>query len=885
MRDDSGHETRGLHNLPARLTSFVGREREIAEIRALLKTQRLVTLVGAPGVGKTRLGLQIATGLLDRFPDGVWLVELAPLADPALVPQAVAGVLGVREQPGRTLTATLAGYLRQRRLLLVLDNCEHLVGAVAALAESLLQACTSLHVLATSREPLTIEGEVLRRVPSLTVPDVERLGSPGVASTAPLAESEAVRLFVERARVTSPSFALTESNAPIVAQVCARLDGIPLAIELAAARVRALSLEQIAARLDDRFRLLTGGSRTALPRQQTLRGAVDWSYDLLSEPEQALLRRLAVFAGGFTLDAAECVGGGQSGAGSGDSSAGLVDLLTALVDKSMVQVEEDGDGEPRYRLLETLRQYSQEKLIEHGEQASARDRHRDYFLALAEEVAPALNERADSTLLTRLEREHDNLRAALVWCLDEPSDDPGGPTQGQDDQTPTGAALGVRIAAAIWRFWWLRGHIGEGRRWLARALAASPTDGSPAGLSARALALLGIANLSIYQSDYRAAVSYMTENLAFCRETGNDRGVVTALHRLGYYLAHLGESERPSQLCEESVALGRRLGHPATLAGALHTSGRVARMLGRPDQSVYFLEEAIGLLREIGNFTVMAYALRAQSHALADLGDLAGGLALAEEGLRMSREVGDMRGMAESFKDIARAALFADDADRAIEPLRNALALLPQGDRWLTSICLDILAGVLMVWGTPTQSNDVAGPVRNDGLSEHLLDAARLYGWADLLREQIGLDPPPEMRGIPQRHVVQLRERLGEATFSQVWAEGRAMSFEDVTEYALALTAPAEPGASRPAPGLPLRAGTPDLSLAGDPEVVRLTAREREVAVLVAQGLTNRRIAEALVLSERTADSHVRNIMSKLAVGSRAQIAAWAVQHGLGDDR
>jgi predicted ATPase len=394
------------HNLPSRLTSFVGREQEIAEVGALLEAHRLVTLVGAPGVGKTRLSLQVAAAVLDRFRDGVWLVELAPLADPALVPPAVADVLGVREQPGRPLTVTLAEQLRARHLLVLLDNCEHLIGAVAALAEMVLHSCPGLRVLATSREPLTIDGEVTRRVPSLTVPDVERLRVVGqataAASVASLAEAEAVRLFVERAGAVASSFALTARNAAVVAQICARLDGIPLALELAAARVRALSVEQIAVRLDDRFRLLTGGSRTALPRQQTLRGAVDWSYDLLSESEQSLLRRLAVFAGGFTLEAAEHVGSGQSEAGGGDSSAGLLDLLTALVDKSLVQVEGGADGERRYRLLETFRQYGLKKLAEHGDLAATRCHHRDYFLAFAEEALPHLTGPGQKAALARL---------------------------------------------------------------------------------------------------------------------------------------------------------------------------------------------------------------------------------------------------------------------------------------------------------------------------------------------------------------------------------------------------------------------------------------------------------------------------------------------------
>jgi len=488
------------HNLPARLTSFVGRQTEIADVQTQVRASRLVTLVGAPGVGKTRLALQSALGMVEAFADGVWLVELASLDDPDLVPYAVAEVLDVREQPGHRLTATLTDFLRGRRLLLVLDNCEHLIGAVAALAETLLRACTSLHVLATSREPLAIEGEVIRRVPSLSVPRVSGDGTAsGRAAVSPtVSESEAVRLFVERARAASPTFALTARNAALVGQICARLDGIPLAIELAAARVRALSVEQIAARLDDRFRLLTGGSRTALSRQQTLRGALDWSYDLLAEPEQILLRRLSVFAGGFSLDAAEDAGSWvvAPGHASIDASSPRTqnlepNTLVGLVDKSLVQVDEGGDdgGEQRYRLLETFRQYGLEKLAEHGELAAVRDRHRDYFLALAEGIAPALHERPDRALLDRLEREHDNLRAALAWCLDAPYDGRDGGMVDGGDQDLAGVALGVRLAAALYRFWWLRGYPSDGRRLLAWAVTASTSGPGLTGLSLRPLAL------------------------------------------------------------------------------------------------------------------------------------------------------------------------------------------------------------------------------------------------------------------------------------------------------------------------------------------------------------------------------------------------------------
>jgi non-specific serine/threonine protein kinase len=846
------------------LTSFIGREREIAEVGALLDRQRLVTLVGAPGVGKTRLSLQIAANKLEAFSDGVWLVELAPLADPALVPQSVAGVLGVPEQPGRTLAAILAEWLRSRHLLLLLDNCEHLITDVATLADALLQTCPALHLLATSREPLAVEGEVTWRVPSLTVHG----GTGGAIDGEDAVRPEAVRLFVERAQAVAPRFALTKHTAPTVAQICARLDGVPLAIELAAARVRTLSVEQIATRLGDRFRLLTGGRRTDLPRQQTLRGAVDWSYELLAEPERALLRRLGVFAGGFTLEAAEQVGGLQQPTDTGtadDSADATLDLLTALADKSLIQVEHGDDGARRYSLLETLREYGLEKLDEHGELEASRDRHRDYFLTFAEEVAPVLNERADCALLSRLEWEHDNLRAALGWCLDEST---------ARDQKPAGAALAVRLAAAIWRFWWLHGYLAEGSRWLARALAGPPSDSSPAGVSARATALLGVANLSAYQGDYRAAVTFMTENLSFCREAGYDRGVIFALQRLGFYLTHLGEGERGVRLCEESVALARQMGHPATLAAALHSSAIVANYVGRYEQSVILSEEAVDLLRDLGNVTVIAYALRTQSLASAQLGDLTRAVVLAEDGLRISQEVGDTRGIGESYKDLGRLALLTGDVDRAGELLRLSISIAQQlGERWLTARCLYILGGVEIVRGTRSPGGDVASPSRTDGAHGRFLDATRLFAAADLLREQDGLILPPDVYRTYDRDVALLREHLGEVAFSQARAEGRTLSFEQAIESALATMASSEP----------VTAVTPSdaTSSPTNAEVARLTAREREVTVLVMRGLTNRQIADELVLQESTVHTHIHNILGKLELTSRAQVAVWAVEHGL----
>ena len=497
------------HNLPLPLTSFVGRERELAAVHEALAAHRLVTLTGPGGVGKTRLALQAAAAGLEAFPDGAWLVDLAPLADAALVPLTVLAALGVRERPGRPHLATLTEHLRARRLLLVLDNCEHLLDACARLADALLRACLGPRVLATSRELLGVPGEAARRVPSLATPDPRHPPPP-----ARLGRYEAVRLFVDRARLGRPGFVLTDQNAGPVAQVCARLDGLPLAIELAAARLRALPVEQLAGRLDDRFRLLTGGGRTAVPRQQTLQAAIDWSHALLAAPERAVLRRLAVFAGGWPLAAAEAVC-----AGAGVEPGGVLDLLAGLVDKSLVVFEEaalepGAGGAGRYRLLETIRQYAEARLVGAGEAARVRRRHRDWYLALAERAALELVGRDQVAWLDRLGAEHDNLRGALAWSQADPD----------------GAAAELRLAAALGRFWNLRGHISEGRAWLAHALER---DAGAAPAAARASALNWAGLLASLAAALPAAAALLEASIALGRGLPGRPGLPAALRHLG----------------------------------------------------------------------------------------------------------------------------------------------------------------------------------------------------------------------------------------------------------------------------------------------------------------------------------------------------------------
>jgi non-specific serine/threonine protein kinase len=486
------------HNLPVPETRLTGREQELEEVSRRLKDARLLTLTGIGGCGKTRLALEVARSVLEHYPDGVWLVELAPVADPTLVPHVVATAVGVREAAGQTITDALTTALRKRNLLLVLDNCEHLLEACARQVVDLVRSCADLHVLATSREALGLTGEVAWRVPSLSVPaanqqyTLEELGA-----------GPAVQLFVERAVAIQPRFRLTERNASAVAQICRRLDGIPLALELAAARVHALTAEQIAARLDQRFRLLTGGSRAALPRQQTLRATLDWSYDLLSEPERRLLDRLAVFAGGWSLEAAEAVCSHEHIA-----PEHVLDLLAQLVSKSLVLADEDGDGTERYRMLETVRQYARERLLAAGEAEAVHRRHAAYFLAIgdpfgADQFYPNGPAWPTAKQLDQLEREHDKLRGALRWWIEA------------DD-----AERAIKQAALLFFVWFFR-YVTEGYEWLREILALPSAVGSPA-IRRRGLPLF--ARLACHHGDYALSLEAYAELLAAQRSAGDRYG-------------------------------------------------------------------------------------------------------------------------------------------------------------------------------------------------------------------------------------------------------------------------------------------------------------------------------------------------------------------------
>jgi predicted ATPase/DNA-binding CsgD family transcriptional regulator/DNA-binding XRE family transcriptional regulator len=886
--------------LPVPLSSFVGREREIGEVRRLLGSTRLLSLTGPGGVGKTRLALVVAADLAEAFADGVWFVDLAPIADPSLVPQGVASALSVHEQAGRPVLETLADALHARHLLLVLDNCEHLVCACASLAEHLLRACRGLRILATSREPLGVAGEQLWPVPPLSLPGSD----PGS-----VAACEAVRLFVERARLVQAGFALDERNTPTVVEVCRRVDGIPLAIELAAARLRVLGLEQLAVRLDQRFRLLTSGDRSAPPRQQTLRATIDWSYTLLDPPERQLFDRLSVFAGGWTLDAAEAIVASDC-----VEAAGVLDRLARLVDRSMVVVDSVAGGAAvRYRLLDTLRQYGREQLEARGETEAARARHASFFLRLAEQAEQELQGPGQRRWLDRLDVEQGNLREVLAWTVE----------RGE-------VADGLRLGVALWRFWSIRGHLTEGRRWFEALLARAEAASVPLALRARALS--GSGHLAFAQGSWEAAAACFETSLALCQEAGDLAGVAVALRDLGRVAQGRGEYAAASTRYEQSLALCRQLGDRAGVATCLDDLGEVARHRGEYERAGALDEEALALQRELGDAAGMAFSLNELANVARHQGDYVRGRAFASEALALQRELGDRRGAGYSLNNLGVMAQAMDEHDKAAHLYEEALMLFREtGDKRGISVVLPGLSAIAYAQEKVEEARVLAeqalqlhrelgedraiaqrldalgrlaramgdtqracglhreslvlfariGDQRGtamalDGLatvaafSGEPRRAAELFGVASALRDAIHAAPDfgayvdPKVR---EATIAELRTCLGEEAFARAWELGRSLPLDQ----AVAEVVSGETGRPRTHARKPSRW----------PHAEPLTSREQDVARLVAQGRTNREIGEALVISSGTARTHVEHVLTKLDVRSRAEIAAWAVAHGL----
>jgi predicted ATPase/DNA-binding CsgD family transcriptional regulator len=855
------------NNLPLELNRFIGRERELRELKPLLWSTRLLTLTGPGGCGKTRLALHLAADLLDAFADGAWLVELAALSDPALVPQAVASALDLREQAGRPVQQILIDYFGSREVLLVLDNCEHLILACAQLAEALLHTCPNLRIVATCREALNIAGEIAWLVPPLSLPD------PKTSNLADaLQQSEAVQLFITRAVSAQPTFGMTDQNATTITQICQRLDGLPLAIELAASRVKALSVEQIAAYLDDRFRLFTGGYRTALPRHQTLQAAIDWSYSLLSEAERTLFRRLSVFAGGWTVEAAEATAGFD-----GMEAADVLKLLSRLIDKSLVQVQEQS-GAARHGMLETIKQYAYERLIASDELDWVQARQMDFFLNVAEQANREIHGPQQIEWIDRLEADHDNYRVALSWCMS---------TQ------QTEAAL--RLLGALAWSWQLRGYYSEVRTWFNKVRALPEVTDYP---TAYAKMLNNVAYQGWKLGDYRNARSFLEESRAIWLTLGaeGECGLAEALSWLGM-VARWDKLDNQTALSfvEQGVALYRKCGDRWGLAVGLFHLGIAARDQHDYAVALSWFEQSLAMFRQLGDLVFISRVSQNMGRLVLQQGDFETARSLIEQALMTDQRLNHKSGIALGLSDLGNVYRYRGEYDRAEELYEKSLAvsreyhLKPNVNDALHFLGLVALHRNQSALAAQyfTDAYDAGCDIDENGNATALLiglaavaaetnqpeRAAKLFGAGQSFHVASVFEMVPLDRAEFDRHISVAREQLGEAAFEAAQAKGRAMTMEQAVDYALAGT-DAVPQVDGPSPTA-VSLQTAHAKFGG------LTAREREVAVLVAQGQSNRDIATTLVLSERTVASHVSNILSKLEFNSRTQIAAWAIEKGL----
>jgi predicted ATPase/class 3 adenylate cyclase/DNA-binding CsgD family transcriptional regulator len=804
-----------LNNLPVQPTPLVGREREVTEVCARLRRPdvRLLTLTGPAGTGKTRLGLQAAAERLDEFEGGAFFVALAPVSDPDLVASTIAGPLGVVESGEQPLEESLKDHLRTKELLLLLDNFEQVLEA-APLVGELLAACPRVKVLATSRTVLRVYGEHEYVVPPLGLPDPSRL--PPIER---LTEYEAVRLFVERAVAAKADFAVTNANAPAVAEICVRLDGLPLAIELAAARIKLLPPNAMLERLGSRLKLLRGGARDLPERQRTLRGAIEWSHDLLDEGERALFARLSVFSGGRTLEAVEAVCDAE-----GDLPVDVLDGVSSLLDKSLVRQEEGPEGVPRFVMLETIHEYALERLQERGEAEATRRAHAEYFLALAEESEPELKGPDQVKWLERLEVEHDNLRAALSWALG-----------GEDSE------LGLRLASALSLFWEARGHFNEGVRWFEEALA----KGGATASRARAGALNGLGSILRTQGILERAEACSEEALVLCEELAYPEGIANSLAQLGLIAEFRNDVARATTLLEESLTVAQQSGYQKGVPGVLMSLAWIACDGGDIDGAQQMWGEVLEMAREQGDHSGVSHSLFFMGYTELARGNQQRAEMLLEESLAISRRLGQKWIVAGCLGSLGIAATLRGDPRRAKTLIKQGLALnLELGTK---SDIAEDLEGLAEVAGT---------------LGKHL-QAARLWGAAEAIREAIERFWSPAERLLHEPQLTAARSLLDEKTWETAFAEGRAMELEEAVEYAFS-----EDDSSMIATGTPERTSTTARPSA-------LTRREHEVAKLVARGLTNRQIAEELVLSERTVENHVSNILKKLNLSSRSEVVAW----------
>lgn len=853
------------HHLPAQITSLIGREQDVAKACALLQRAdvRLVTLTGTGGIGKTRLGLEVAHCQLDAFDDGACFVPLATISDPAFVLDAIAQALGIKEAGERPLLDLLKAFLEDKHLLLLLDNFEQVLAAAPALSD-LLAGCPHLKILVTSRAVLRIQGEYEFPVPPLVLPDLAHL-----PEHEQLVQYPAVALFIARAQSIKPDFVATPASARVIVKICARLDGLPLAIELAAMRIKLLPPQALLQRLEHRLTVLTGGTRDVPARQQTLHNTIAWSYQLLDDREQRLFRRLCVFVGGCTLEAIESISGAL-----GDEASLVLDGVASLIDKSLLQQTGQEAQEPRLVVLETIREYGWEALAESQELESTRRAHVRYYLNLAEQAEPELGGPQQAAWLVRLEREHDNLRAALSRAVEQEA----ARKDGQHME------LALRLAGALRRFWLVHGHISEGRNILEQALAASEGVEAPV----RAKALLAAAHLAAVQGDYERTEALCRESLQLYRELADRSGIARSLYLLGEAAWTTGDTAKARALFEEALALRRELEDRERVAYSLYSLALLERSQGEYARSRTLFEESLSMNRELGNKRGIAILLMELAGTLfVSQGDHARVRLLLEEALALYKEVGDKEGLAASlcltgqialsegdavaahrlaeesqglYREmmhrhgiasslalLARVAVFQGDYTAARSLYEESLALAREvGHKELIASGLEGMASVVAVQGEPAW-------------------ATQLWGAAESLRIASGMPLAPVERAGYEQAVAAARDRLGERLFAAGWAEGRNVTPEQALAAQGQKPAPSPARTVTPAPGYP----------AG------LTAREVEVLRMVAKGLTNAQIAKALVLSEKTVATHLTHIFNKTNTENRAAAVAFAMRHGL----
>jgi predicted ATPase/class 3 adenylate cyclase len=726
------------NNLPLQATPLIGREREVEAVCGLLRSPetRLLTLLGTGGTGKTRVGLQVAAELVDDFEDGVFFVPIAAITDPTLVAPTIARALGLSEGGARPAEELLEGYLRDGRTLLLLDNLEQVLEA-APVVDRLLSTAAGLKILATSRTPLGLYGEYEFPIPPLSLPDPESL--PPLEN---LTEYEAVRLFVERARAVRPDFSLAEDNAPAVVEICERLDGLPLAIELAAARIKLLTPQVLLDRLGNRLKILTGGARNLPERQRTLRNAIEWSYELLDEGEKMLFGRLGVFSSGATLEAMEAVCDTE-----GDLPTDVFEGASSLLDKSLLRQEEGAGGEPRFVMLETIHEFANAKLEGSGEAEAVRRVHAEYFLALAEEAEPMLWGAEDAAWLERLEQEHDNMRAALHWAIEH--------EEGE---------LALRVGGALRWFWYMEGYYSEGRRWLEAALGKE----GPASAEARIKALAGVGFLAVDQGDLDRAEAAADEGLELSTQAGSSSlGTADFKNILGELARLRGEHQRAARLVQDSLALHQEAGDKLGIAWSLGNLANVAGDRGDHERAKQLYEEGLALSRRLGSAELLgAYLISLGSESLLE-GEPERAIALNEEAAELFRKRGRRGGLQHILDNLGRATLLRGDYERAETLHKESLRVSQDlGDKLIASDSLEGLACTAGAQGEAERS-------------------AILFGAAEGLREAEGYQQAPRDRSLREPYLAAAHAQIGEATWSAAWEKGRSMEFEDAVVYAL----------------------------------------------------------------------------------------------------